>query len=241
MSSLPLKRSNTRLTRDRHKCLNWSVEWIVPSTGQKIVRPCLETIPLKEAYDRNFPAPKSEINNIPTEEQRPSSEDINMNTDSHRNIYFYLHRHRAATINIVLVPLQPSATLRDVLRGKSVLEFPTIYILNDDLHRRLRDAKTSDANMSAPSMNKGKFVLEEVYLRDHPDEAGSESGGEEAEEDEDYTSSEGSSSDASSDDDDEDKEEPDCGSELEAEATSVLGPGSAKQDELLADKAQTVV
>lgn len=240
MSSFTLKRPNNRLTGDRHKCLNWSVEWIIPSTGEKIVRPCLETTPLREAYDRVFPVPKSDVNKMPTGDQRPSSEDINMNTDSHRNVYFYLHRHRAATINIVLVPLQHSATLRDILRGKSVLEFPTIYILNDDLRQQLGDAKTLDANMSALSINRRKFVLEEVYLRDHPDEAESQ-GGEEEEDDDDYTSSEGSSSDASSDDDDEDKEEPDDGSELEAEATSVIGPGNAKQAELVPDQAQTVI
>jgi hypothetical protein len=234
---------NNELTGDRHKCLNWSVEWIVPSTGQKIVRPCLETTSLKEAYDRVFPVPKSDVNNIPTDEQKPSTEDIDENTNSHRSVYFYLHRHRAATNNIVLVPLQPSATLRDVLRGRSVLEFPTIYVLNDDLRRQEGDTKPTDANVLtsvSTSTDKRKFVLEEFYLKDHPDEAESEIGDEE-EEEEDYTSSEGSSSDASSDDADDDEDEDEdgheYGSEPAAEATGAEGPGSADQDETLANQA----
>lgn len=241
MFSSPLNGLNNRLTGDRHKCLNWSVEWIVPSVDQKLVRPCLETTPLKEAYDRIFPIPKSDLDNIPTDEQQPLAEGINEDTISHRNVYFYLHRHLAATISIVLIPLQPSATLRDILRGKSVLEFPTIYILNDDLRRQGGDTKASDTNsLTSTTTNKRNFVLEEVYLKDHPDEAGCESG-EETEEEDDYTSSEGSSSDASSGDDSENEGGHEHGSELEAGATSVEGPGSAEQDELLADQAQTVV
>ncbi|GAM34875.1 HIT finger domain protein [Talaromyces pinophilus] len=244
-AGLSRRKMNHSRVHPKHKCLNWSVEWIVPSTGQKIVRPCLETTSLKEAYDRVFPVPKSDVNNIPTDEQKPSTEDIDENTNSHRSVYFYLHRHRAATNNIVLVPLQPSATLRDVLRGRSVLEFPTIYVLNDDLRRQEGDTKPTDANVptstsTSTSTDKRKFVLEEFYLKDHPDEAESEIGDEE-EEEEDYTSSEGSSSDASSDDADDDEDEDEdgheYGSEPAAEVTGAEGPGSADQDETLANQA----
>ncbi|KUL83299.1 hypothetical protein ZTR_11363 [Talaromyces verruculosus] len=240
-AGLSRRKMNHSRVHPKHKCLNWSVEWIIPSTGQKMVRPCLETTPLKEAYDRVFPVPKSDIDNIPTDEQKPSTENINENTNSHRSIYFYLHRHRAATNNIVLAPLQPSATLRDVLRGRSVLEFPTIYVLNDDLRRQEGDTKPPDANVStSTSTDKRKFVLEEFYLKDHPDEDKSESGDEE-EGEEDFTSSEGSSSDASSldadHDEDEDEDGQEYGSEPEAEVTGAEGPGSADQDETLASQA----
>lgn len=209
----------------------------MPSTEQKIVRPCLETTPLKEVYDRVFPTPKSDINIVSTDEQQqPTTGEIFDNTNSHRNFYFYLHRHRAVTKDTILVPLQPSATLRDVLRGRSVLEFPTIYILSEDLRQQQQDTKAADAEAST-STDKRRYVLEEVYLRDHPDEAESESG---EEEEEDFTSSEGSSSEESSDDND--KGEDEDGSELEAEdkaeaeVTSVHGTGSADQDEVLADQ-----
>lgn len=108
-----------------------------------------------------------------------------------------------------------------------MLEFPTIYILNDDLRRQEGDTKLPDANVSTSTpTDKRKFVLEEFYLKDHPDEAESESGEEEEkEEEEDYTSSEGSSSDASSDDADDDEDEDEdgqeYGSEPEAEVTNV--------------------
>lgn len=207
----------------------------MPSTGQKLIRPCLEITPLKEVYDRIFPAPKINVNNTPTDEQRPSTEDIDLSTYSHRNTYFYLHRHRAATNDIVLVPVKPSATLREVLRGRSVLEFPTIYILDDDLSRLEGGPKSAEVNVStSTSVHKRKFVLEELYLKDHPDEAESDDGDEEEEdEEEDYTSSEGSSSYVSSDNENEDEDEDghDYGSEPEAgKAPSVKRPGSADQE-----------
>uniref|UniRef100_A0A093US92 Box C/D snoRNA protein 1 n=1 Tax=Talaromyces marneffei PM1 TaxID=1077442 RepID=A0A093US92_TALMA len=208
------------------------------------VRPCLETTPFKEAYDRVFPVPKSDISDISTDEQQqlPTTGEIIDNTNSHRNIYFYLHRHRAATKDIVLVPLQPSATLRDVLRGRSVLEFPTIYIMSDDLRcQQEEDSKAAGAD-ALTSANMGNFVLEEVYLKDHPDEAESGSGEEEEEEEEDYTSSEGSSSDGSSDDDDDEDEEDEDADELfeakdevELEVRGGHGPRSQDQNEALAN------
>ncbi|EEA28897.1 hypothetical protein EYB25_000190 [Talaromyces marneffei] len=243
-AGLSRRKMNHSRVHPKHKCLNWSVEWIVPSTGQKIVRPCLETTPFKEAYDRVFPVPKSDISDISTDEQQqlPTTGEIIDNTNSHRNIYFYLHRHRAATKDIVLVPLQPSATLRDVLRGRSVLEFPTIYIMSDDLRcQQEEDSKAAGAD-ALTSANMGNFVLEEVYLKDHPDEAESGSGEEEEEEEEDYTSSEGSSSDGSSDDDDDEDEEDEDADELfeakdevELEVRGGHGPRSQDQNEALAN------
>ena len=49
----------------------------------------------------------------------------------HRDIYFYLHRPRTATKQPVLIPLAPSSTLTTALRRRTVLEFPTIYVLPD--------------------------------------------------------------------------------------------------------------
>lgn len=43
----------------RHKCLSWSIEWISPS-GEKVVRNCLETGILSEAYNRAFPLPRED-------------------------------------------------------------------------------------------------------------------------------------------------------------------------------------
>ncbi|CAL5870875.1 uncharacterized protein PFLUO_LOCUS5116 [Penicillium psychrofluorescens] len=50
-------RQNASRWHPKHKCLNWSVEWIT-AAGEKTVRACLETCSIAEAYDRVYPAPK---------------------------------------------------------------------------------------------------------------------------------------------------------------------------------------
>lgn len=205
------------------------MEWIIPATGQTFVRPCLETIPLKEVYDRVFPASKekdgvgNDSNVITTNTDQQDRDDAavtetaeNKMARSHRNVYFYLRRHRTATSDIVLVPLLPSSILRDVLWGRSVFEFPTIYVLQVDLHRQQVEEDTATISNSSSSststmLNNRRFILEEDYLKDHPDEAENEQSGEnsEADEEDDYTSSEGSSSEESDDNDEDDDDEVD--------------------------------
>ena len=70
----------------------------------------------------------------------------------HRGLYFYLHRPRTTTKKPVLVPLPPSAPLKDVLRERTVLEFPTVYTLPESTEL-LTEKETSS------------FILEEEYLR----------------------------------------------------------------------------
>ncbi|KAL3455119.1 hypothetical protein BJX64DRAFT_298058 [Aspergillus heterothallicus] len=94
-------------------------------------------------------------------ETQPTPQDATLNTGSdtpnfHRKIYLYLHRPRTATKQPVLCPLLPNATLADSLRGRTVLEFPTIYVLRTPLTE------------SQPEQNV-KFMLEKEYLRTHPD------------------------------------------------------------------------
>jgi hypothetical protein len=87
---------------------------------------------------------------------------------THRELYFYLHRPRTTTKKQVLAPLSPSSTLNEVLRGRTVLEFPTIYALPDS-------PKTLAGQDTSP------FILEEEYLRT----AGSEEIGQSTASDED--------------------------------------------------------
>ncbi len=83
-----------------------------------------------------------------TEEQNPT-----LPITPHRNLYFYLHRPRTTTKQPVLVPLPPLAKLASILRGRTVLEFPSIYALPDSPETILAAKETS------------KFILEEEYLR----------------------------------------------------------------------------
>lgn len=71
----------------------------------------------------------------------------------HRGLYFYLHRPRTTTKKPVLVPLPPSAPLKDVLRERTVLEFPTVYTLSESTETLLTEKDSSS------------FILEEEYLR----------------------------------------------------------------------------
>lgn len=71
----------------------------------------------------------------------------------HRDLYFYLHRPQTSTKQPVLIPLPPSTSLTTALRDRTVLEFPTIYVLND-----------SPEALLAVKQDK-KFLLEEEYIR----------------------------------------------------------------------------
>jgi hypothetical protein len=78
---------------------------------------------------------------------------LDQNITPHRGLFFYLHRPRATTKKPVLAPLLQSATLKTVLRNRTVLEFPTIYALPDSAEKLLADQENSP------------FILEEEYLR----------------------------------------------------------------------------
>ncbi|KAJ0422914.1 hypothetical protein BJY00DRAFT_279083 [Aspergillus carlsbadensis] len=107
-------------------------------------------------------------------ETQPTAQATTTNTPEdkstpHRNIYLYLHRPRTATKQQVLVPLSPRTTLADALRGRTVLEFPTIYVLRSPL----------DEAQSQVEEQNDKFMLEKEYLRTHPDTEDVDNGSEE--------------------------------------------------------------
>ncbi|PWY65770.1 hypothetical protein BO83DRAFT_452621 [Aspergillus eucalypticola CBS 122712] len=83
----------------------------------------------------------------------------------HRDLYFYLHRPRTATKQPVLAPLSPKITIAAALRGHTVLEFPTIYVL-------------PDSPDTIRAQEGSKYILEEEYLRTHqsPEESSEDTG-----------------------------------------------------------------
>lgn len=100
----------------------------------------------------------------------PNGKLIDLPIHPHRGLYFYLHRPRTRTKKPVLVPLPPSASLRAVLQGRTVLEFPSIYILSDSRETLLADKETA------------AFIIEEEYLRDvEPEDAAEKSAESESE------------------------------------------------------------
>lgn len=108
----------------------------------------------------------SETVEAPTERagRKPSS--LDQTVHPHRDIYFYLHRPRTTSKKPVLAPLTPSASLTTALRSRTILEYPTIYVLPDSTAILLAEKETSP------------FLLEEEYLRTAtPEESGAESTG----------------------------------------------------------------
>ncbi|KAL5000757.1 hypothetical protein BDV10DRAFT_161310 [Aspergillus recurvatus] len=92
---------------------------------------------------------------------------------AHRDVFFYIHRPRAATKYPVLAPLSPESTLTTALQDRVVLEFPTIYILRSPLTPASGSARTTGTEPGHPenSNSKSKFILEAEYLGTHPGEA----------------------------------------------------------------------
>ncbi|KAJ5654200.1 hypothetical protein N7490_001203, partial [Penicillium lividum] len=93
----------------------------------------------------------SESVDLPAEtvEEKPQ----NLPIGPHRGLYFYLHRPRTTVKKPVLVPLAPLMTLAAALRERTVMEFPTIYVLPDSPETLLAEKDSST------------FVLEEEYIR----------------------------------------------------------------------------
>jgi hypothetical protein len=95
------------------------------------------------------PAPElAETITLPAEEPTPDAP-----ITPHRGVYFYLHRPRTTTKKPVLIPIPPQTTLANALRERTVLEFPTLYVLPDS-------AESLSANEE-----ESQFILEEDYLR----------------------------------------------------------------------------
>ncbi|PVI03834.1 hypothetical protein DM02DRAFT_611954 [Periconia macrospinosa] len=67
---------------------------------------------------------------------------------------FFLLKPQTISTHKVLIPLSPDTTLADSLRGKTVLEFPTIYVFT--------------ASEAPPSSE--KFLMEEAYLQQEREE-----------------------------------------------------------------------
>lgn len=109
-----------------------------------------------EAEDVPAPSPPPPP---PLQPPQPNSEPTEI--PPHRNTYFYLLRPRTATKHPVLIPLAPNITLSAALAGRTVLEFPTIYVLGDSPRTLLTEKeKKTD-----------RFLLEEEYLRTKPEQA----------------------------------------------------------------------
>ncbi|KAL4800162.1 hypothetical protein BDV19DRAFT_353529 [Aspergillus venezuelensis] len=115
------------------------------------------------------PIPSKPSTDQPATQEQPSPTNPSNKTpasqtpQSYREKIFYIHRPRTATKQPVLCPVLPSTPLKTALQGRTVLEFPTIYVLQTPL------PETSDAVSASEAEFGGKYILETEYLRAQDD------------------------------------------------------------------------
>ena len=165
------------LTIIRRKCLRWSVEWILPDFSRylgsiRANQPLSDFIGRDGQYEepskrRKLETPRGADTETPvinqgedTSEGKPPGSvkqedhgDSNgsrqsISGNSEQKLHFYLHRPYTSSSSRVLIPLSSAATFSSCLRGRDILEFPTIYILREP-----------------PSVLPQGYVLEKEYLR----------------------------------------------------------------------------
>ncbi|KAI9728213.1 MAG: hypothetical protein M1828_004674 [Chrysothrix sp. TS-e1954] len=142
----------------KRKSLRWSVEWVMPDMSKNIgsllaTQPLSRFFALREQHYR--PAKRQKLDS-PTEQPYGSQEDASTlgthpedmpsakqledtngqpqkanapNKIKEEKLHFYLHKPYTSSSSRVLIPLSPTATLSTCLRGRDILEFPTIYAL----------------------------------------------------------------------------------------------------------------
>ena len=195
------KQNNSRW-HPKQKCLIWAVEWIGPDGERKIrtcLESChvaeaydrFYPLPKQERKKEQEQEQTQQKSEPPTEqEQQPQPEPSKteepatqpQSTEqqseptpaitSHRDVYFYLHRPRTPTKQPVLIPLAPAMTLTSALRGRTVLEFPTVYIIPD-----------SPDTIRAEDKENARFLLEDEYLQTIGPEKEEESTGQQGQDD----------------------------------------------------------
>ncbi|EFW18296.1 hypothetical protein D8B26_005108 [Coccidioides posadasii str. Silveira] len=244
-------RQNMSQWHKKHKCVNWTVEWIFPD-GQKTITRCLETITIGTAFSRTpyakehdlvekeqtskakpmrsipssdskeEPEPRPELDagkeitgeasrdggersrTLTPEESLPltgqsnpeqlstKTEDQNTSTNEKGTpkispeIHLYLHRPRTRANIPVLVPLPASVTLSEALRGRKVLEFPTLYALSlppdqlaggeymleaDYLAQYGAEEKMAEEQGNSDGQGVGQYMADEAQKLENVDES----------------------------------------------------------------------
>lgn len=150
---------------NRHKCLLWTVEWILED-GSKVYGNCQETRTITEAFanavgkrmmrsqqkgvSKTWVSTQSLESESATENQNNStlhSTSHPVSTSNTEN-HFYLHRPNLPSDVKAVIPLQPDAVIKDAICDRVLIEFPTIFVL-----------RVSQENLQNP------FITEEEYLK----------------------------------------------------------------------------
>lgn len=135
--------------QSRRKRLFWTVEWVLPESRH--ITNISETELIQDSYvklsaqksqsSRKRKAEESNHSFDTGEDQDVSAEVGNTMmgelipeppkaTDTVSNTFFYLHQPLARSRTLALINLAPDSSLAAAVRGRVLLEFPTIYVLS---------------------------------------------------------------------------------------------------------------
>jgi hypothetical protein len=156
---------------------------------------------IQDQDTQNRPPASQPVHN---DQQLPSSSQPTEPLPHRSKLYFYLHRPRTATRQKVLIPLSPTVPFTTALRNRTILEFPTIYVLESSSRELLATTEEEEGRQNS------EFILEEAYLRTKRQRQTGE----------DDTSSSGSDDDDDDDDDESEEEDEEDGEEENQPATS---------------------
>ena len=154
----------------RHKRFVWTIEWVL-GDAMKVIAGCQENRTIQEAFtdtlrsNRIYPQPDV-VNgfflnflNMPSDRSKsyqPVNEDREAAEAAQKHaverLHFYLHRPNLPANIKCVIPISPDAVLKDVVHGRFLVEFPTIFAL----------AASSEA-LPAP------FITEEQLLSERHD------------------------------------------------------------------------
>jgi hypothetical protein len=88
----------------------------------------------KEAESSTATAPSDNYSSNTPDANNKVLEQEEESADTPTPEHFYLLRPFTASKSTVLIPIDASNTLTECLKGQTVLEFPTIYVLPDERH-----------------------------------------------------------------------------------------------------------
>jgi hypothetical protein len=132
---------------NRHKCLLWTVEWILEN-GSRVFGNCQERRTITEAFanavgKRKLQNQHNSSSKTATGSQNPASKSLSesdkknaSNPTAHApstsvmEHHFYLHRPNLPSHTKCVIPIDPDTVIKDVLRDRVLLEFPTIFVLS---------------------------------------------------------------------------------------------------------------
>lgn len=148
---------------NRHKCLVWTVEWILEDEA-KVYGNCQETRTIAQAFAnavgrRKLPSrqgctsqttmSRTEDHGIKSTVEHRGNGGPSQSA-SHEEYHFYLHRPNLPSNVRCVIPVEPDAIIKDIIRDRVLIEFPTIFVLSH-----------SNDTLQTP------FITEEEYLKLH--------------------------------------------------------------------------